>query len=211
LTAGTQGSYRGGQGSVIVWDAGQTTPKITLPAYGAVTHVSFAPHEETVYFSTNANSCSRGGGGVFSWNADATEAKQMWSAFGNSVVDFVNGEHGVRVASIGQTGESLCTGRSVVTRWNISDGHAEPTFFPTGNLQNITPDIEPQTLALRPDGNRLAVGDASGKVYLLDWGSGSVNQTIAYDLAPIRRIVFLAHNMLGFSTGDGYIRVYRIP
>ncbi len=197
VAVGARGRFQGGDGSVTIWKKEDANVLKLLPSYGAVTRLAFAG-DDTLYISSNASSCARGGGGIFAWDGVSSEAKQVFSAHGNSVIDFAIHPQGKIIASVGQVQEPRCTGNATISIWDVSNGK-----LLWQNLPSAT------SVAFSPNGDRLAVGDVAGRVQVLDWQLGRVLATFDSDSSATTRIVFLTDQVFAYLNQDGYIRVQQ--
>lgn len=218
VAAGTQGRFQGGDGSVILWQVGvPDAPKI-LPSYGAVSRVGFAPNSHTLYFSTLASSCSRGGGGVFIWDGISPDPQQVFNTNGNPVLDLAIHPQGKYIASVGATGPDRCIGKTVVSLWDVSNGQLARVFSPT--TESSGKPSEPayaSSISFSPDGKWLAIATQVGQVQVWDWQ----NKTLKYtgDTHPGQGqvgagVVFMQNDLVAFSannTVSGDLQIFRLP
>ena len=205
---GADGYYQGGLGSVTIFDKEKNTAPIVLSAYGAVTRVRFAPNNQ-LYYATNANSCGRGGGGVFAWQRGQTRAQLIFTTNGNPVRDIAVHPQGNLIASVGTNSAMRCIGTSVVSVWNTTDAKITRVFTPTNQIENESPQtLDAYSVAFSPDGNFLAIGDALGRVQVWDWQAGQVLATSDMDSTQTTHIVFLTNHLLAYFTLDGYVRLF---
>lgn len=208
LAVGARGRYQGGDGSVTIWKKGVQAPIKTLPAYGAVTRAAFAS-DNTLYFSTQASSCARGGGGVFEWDETKQDATQIFSAVGNPVTDIAIHPQDNVIASVGQSTQR-CIGGSVVTIWDRSNGQVTRILTPTIKYGAVSATTDVASVAFSPDGARLAIGMEQGYAQVLDWQSERVITNIGMGEDTVSRVKFLNNNILLMYVNDGYIRLYPI-
>lgn len=212
IAVGAKGRYAGGDGSVTIWKKDEAEPLKVLPTYGAVTRVAFALNSKTLYFSTNASSCSRGGGGVFMWNTELAEAKQVFSASGNPVLDFAIDPSGKYIASVGQNGSTRCNGLSAVSVWDAGSGQVVQVLPQTEHAgDGSTAARDCASIAFSPDSKRLAVGDTLGNFSIWRWEQPKMEKAFEFSTNPISRVIWSADNMLFLDDDDSYVRLFYAP
>jgi WD40 repeat protein len=211
VAVGSSGNYENGTGRVTVWNKENPVTVRILSLASDVERVLFGPDKQ-IYFSTNAKSCERSGGsdgGVFVWQEGSASARQIFSAYGNSVTDFAIHPQGKIIASVGTVQKTRCEGASVVSLSNVSDGSVTRVFTPTIKIENEPPQtLDAFSVAFSPNGKLLAIGDAAGRVQVWDWEMNQVRATSDMDSSQTTRIVFMTDHLLAYYTLDGYVRLF---
>ena len=100
-------------------------------------------------------------------------------------------------------------------KWLASGGYREvklwqrPVNPQKGMLEGL--EGEPQSLAVSPDGKSVAVGEASGKVKLLDLATGKVAKTIEGHAGAVTGVAFSSDGaLLATGSQDKFFRVIQL-
>lgn len=208
VAVGASGNYEGGTGRVMLWNKENPNLVKVLPAYGSISRVGFAS-DKRLYFSTFGSSCGYGGGGVFVWQEGLENARQIFSANGNSVDDFAIHPQAKMIASVGQVGEPRCTGTAVVSIWDVASGKVLH-ILGSKQAQDESPVVlDAASVAFSPDGALLAVGDSVGNLTVWGWEREQVLSTFEQSTSPISRIKWLPNGAVIVQDNDGYIRLFQ--
>lgn len=211
VAVGANGRYQGGDGSVTIWKQENAEPIKVLPAYGGVTRVAFAPDGRTIYFSTSANTCARGGGGLFRWNSEMADAEQVYSAYGNAVSDFAIDPQDKYLAIVGETQDSACPGTGKVVIADLKSGKALHVMPQTEQTDDIPPMTNADSVAFSPDAAHVVVGGVDGSYLVWDWQTEKVIQGAWRSSGAIPRVLWAPQNLILMDDDDSYVRMVPAP